>query len=496
MYMESQNLEEIEFNPFEKYQEWLIRMVRDSNLIAQFEGLNTLFVYCQWAQDVKSATMSTLPDLLDKINLSKNNFKDMTIKIIEMMFEKDMGAHITPELLKRFKTARNTKITEVSIQILTLILTKNKFMEIINIRNVLNGVAMTLVNQHKAIRDAGIQLLKEVYIRIDDDANSILSKFKVKIRPVLKNEILTALNEVEKQEGWEKFRIYPKVQAKEDKDIDEINAQANEKQLHDDIKWVDISQEPSFKNEAYDNSKIDLINLVSEGFDKLPYVTQIQEKKNKLVDLYNKLYNAFISSRSISDGDNYKIYNVLVLMLEDTNTLVFVEAIRIVELLAKMRDKGIIGKYAKKYTQVLFDKFKETKTAVLVSIKNWIDAFIENDIIPVDSLIDIALNADGSSGIKNKKVIVSSSKSKTQNPRVKQICLELFKNRLSDWNNTIASGVELEVCQIKFLNGMFNWKFEKPIQDILKMETSNAVREEAFSLLKELKKSWWYLFNY
>ena len=89
-------------------------------------------------------------------------------------------------------------------------------------------------------------------------------------------------------------------------------------------------------------------------------------------------------------------------MLEDTNTLVFVEAIRIIELLAKMRDRGIIGKYAKKFTHILIDKFKETKTAVLVSIKNWIDAFIENDIIPVDTLIDIALNTDGNTLNKNK----------------------------------------------------------------------------------------------
>lgn len=200
----------------------------------------------------------------------------MCVKIIEMMFEKDMGSHIIPELLKRFKTARNTKITEVSIQILTLILTKNKFMEIINIRNVLNGVAVTLVNQHKTIRDAGIQLLKEVYARIEDDANSILSKFKVKIRPVLRNEVLAALNEVEKQEGCEKYRIYPKAPIKEDKDIDEINAQMNDKQ--DDIKCVDISQEPMSKNDTQDSSKVDLISLVSEGFDKLPYVTQIQEK--------------------------------------------------------------------------------------------------------------------------------------------------------------------------------------------------------------------------
>lgn len=200
----------------------------------------------------------------------------MCVKIIEMMFEKDMGSHIIPELLKRFKTARNTKITEVSIQILTLILTKNKFMEIINIRNVLNGVAVALINQHKTIRDAGIQLLKEVYARIEDDANSILSKFKVKIRPILRNEVLAALNEVEKQEGCEKYRIYPKAPIKEDKDIDEINAQMNDKQ--DDIKCVDISQEPMSKNDMQDSSKVDLISLVSEGFDKLPYVTQIQEK--------------------------------------------------------------------------------------------------------------------------------------------------------------------------------------------------------------------------
>ena len=95
-------------------------MIRDTNLIAQYEGLNTLLIYYQWANDVKSVTLTIISDLLDKINLSKNNFKDITVKIIEMMFEKDMGVHILPELLKRFKTARNTKITEVCIQIIEL----------------------------------------------------------------------------------------------------------------------------------------------------------------------------------------------------------------------------------------------------------------------------------------------------------------------------------------------------------------------------------------
>lgn len=47
MHMEGPDFEEVEYNPLDKYQEWLIRMIRDSNLIAQFEGLNTLLVFCQ-----------------------------------------------------------------------------------------------------------------------------------------------------------------------------------------------------------------------------------------------------------------------------------------------------------------------------------------------------------------------------------------------------------------------------------------------------------------
>jgi len=34
--------------------------------------------------------MSTLPDLLDKINHNKKNFSDTTIRIIELFFERDL----------------------------------------------------------------------------------------------------------------------------------------------------------------------------------------------------------------------------------------------------------------------------------------------------------------------------------------------------------------------------------------------------------------------
>jgi hypothetical protein len=163
------NDEEIEYNPLTKYEEWIIRIIRDTNLIAQYEGLNTLLVFLHCSPEVKNTTMSTLPDLLDKVNHKKNNFKDITVKIIETMFERDMGHHILPELLKRFKTARNKDITEFVIQILELIITKDKYLETINLKHVFNGIANSLVNHNNKIRDAGLQLLKEVYVRVDDN---------------------------------------------------------------------------------------------------------------------------------------------------------------------------------------------------------------------------------------------------------------------------------------------------------------------------------------
>lgn len=474
----------IEYNPYEKYQEWLIRMIRDTNLIAQYEGLNTLLVYITYSQDIKNATLSTLPDLLDKINHKKNNFRDITIRIIETMFEKDMGHHIVPELLKRFKTARNNEITEFSIQLLELIVTKNNYMEVLNLKHIFNGIANTLVNRDNKIRDAGLQLLKEMYIRVDDDCNSIIDKLK-HLRPVLKKEIRTSLTDLEKIGGSEYYRIFQKVPAKENQEVEESQNLPSERPT-EDIKVTDVSQDHPKDNN--DDSKTCLVNLVSENFEKLPYVNQIIEKKNELLELYNKLKHVYVQDGELGDGDNYKVYNVLTLMLEDTNALVCMEAIRIVEMLAKLRDTGLKGKYARKYTEILFERFKETKTQVLAAIRKTLDAFIENDIIGVNLIIEIALSIDSNAGIKNKKVIVSNSKAKVKNPKAMQNALEYLCDYLSSCNEAIASRTDLEDTQTFFIVGVLTSHFEKPLLKLLTKESSNSVREVAYTMLKLIKR--------
>ena len=175
-------------------------------------------------------------------------------------------------------------------------------------------------------------------------------------------------------------------------------------------------------------------------------------------------------------------------MLEDTNSMIYLEAIKIIEILAKMKVKEIAGKIAKSYTNSLFNKFKEIKTSIVNSAKNCIFTLVETEAISSEKLFKLALNYDSS--WDSKKTMITNSKYKICNPKVKHVWLQLFVNQLSDINKSIYNWADLELSQLKFLNGVINSQFEEPLLNIIITESSNIVREEAIKLLKELKNSW------
>lgn len=87
-------------NPFELYGPIIQEMIKDNNLTARYEGLNCLFSYIKYGSDIRSVCNTCLAFLLDKIQLNKPNFRDITQRILLMMMHKKQ--HILPEVLKRF----------------------------------------------------------------------------------------------------------------------------------------------------------------------------------------------------------------------------------------------------------------------------------------------------------------------------------------------------------------------------------------------------------
>lgn len=72
-------------NPFETYGPIIQEMIKDSNLTARYEGLNCLYSFIKYGIEIRSVSNTLLAFLLDKIQLNKQNFKDVTLRILLMM---------------------------------------------------------------------------------------------------------------------------------------------------------------------------------------------------------------------------------------------------------------------------------------------------------------------------------------------------------------------------------------------------------------------------
>ena len=109
-------------------------------------------------------------------------------------------------------------------------------------------------------------------------------------------------------------------------------------------------------------------------------------------------------------GKDYSsLLNIVVHMLEDPNMLVFIEAIKMIEYLAVLLKSTIKVSKMKQFVQLLADKYKETKTAVLAALEKTFAAIYENRCMPVNAFFEQLINQ-----------IALSHK----NPRVKQLVID------------------------------------------------------------------------
>lgn len=82
------------------------------------------------------------------------------------------------------------------------------------------------------------------------------------------------------------------------------------------------------------------MTLIPENFHEIPYLTQINIKKKSMESFNAELTKISNGKRPgtvpVKNRDYTLIYNTVAHMLEDKNMLVFVEAIKTVELLANL----------------------------------------------------------------------------------------------------------------------------------------------------------------
>lgn len=81
----------------------------------------------------------------------------------------------------------------------------------------------------------------------------------------------------------------------------------------------------------------DLLSLIPEKFFELPYMTQPSERRKKIEEFALKM-EAFINKKGIieSHKDYGTVFGIVLSLLEESNYLIYSEAMRCVRCIAKL----------------------------------------------------------------------------------------------------------------------------------------------------------------
>ena len=122
--------------------------------------------------------------------------------------------------------------------------------------------------------------------------------------------------------------------------------------------------------------EVDLSSIIPDNFSEIPYITQINAKKKVMETFNNELEKLVTKKSPVANKDYNLIFNVVTHMLEDSNALVYMEAIKTVEYLSILMGKAIKQQKMRQFVSLLADKYKETKTASVQAVNKALQTLI------------------------------------------------------------------------------------------------------------------------
>lgn len=128
--------------------------------------------------------------------------------------------------------------------------------------------------------------------------------------------------------------------------------------------------------------EVDLSSIIPDNFSEIPYITQINAKKKVMETFNNELERLVTKKSPVANKDYNLIFNVVTHMLEDSNALVYMEAIKTVEYISILMGKAIKQQKMRQFVSLLADKYKETKTASVQAVNKALQTLIMRQCIP------------------------------------------------------------------------------------------------------------------
>eukprot|EP01022_Parablepharisma_sp_SALTPOND_P001224 TRINITY_DN105882_c3_g1_i1.p1 TRINITY_DN105882_c3_g1~~TRINITY_DN105882_c3_g1_i1.p1 ORF type:complete len:1846 (-),score=222.99 TRINITY_DN105882_c3_g1_i1:107-5644(-) len=402
---------QVESRPFDKHASWLRYMLKEGNLIALYEGLNTILIYAQYSPTLGPA-VGLVPDLLDKVPVQRTQFQEMVIKILCELVRRDQGQYVVSELINRFNSRKASKAAHFAVTCLLAMLNTELYQEI-DLKHVYKAAVVAL-NSQKEIRSQVVKLLQEIFELVEDPVEVFLAHFPENTKPLVAKEVADILKNTKKKFIPDRIILFsdgkfipnehvPASTVVEQKVVPVLPAK-KEKQRKG------RSQIPHLRSSA---EAVNLYECISEDIMKLVYVTKAEEKKSKMEELNEVLQDVVQRNARVEKKDYSGLLQVLCTLLEDTNIFLQLEVLKSLQLLATLLNKDLQAHKPKQIVNKLLERLKENKTAVTSQIENTVAEFLSKGCITPEALIDTVM----------QKSVTS------RNPRVRQMSLQVLTNQ-------------------------------------------------------------------
>ncbi|KAL4461891.1 hypothetical protein ABPG72_003911 [Tetrahymena utriculariae] len=374
--MNGQNLNDLSL---ENYAPWLKNIINEKNVFALSEGLKAIEIYIgNYKGQLSNQVLKYyIGDLIEKAPLLKPLQQQMASSIICNSLLKGDAQFVVSEIVKRLESTQ-PKIVLFGLQLIKLNLEYQlATQEIIllddTMRQLFKSNLSVLKNTNKDIRSTAIENLKLIYVQSKESYEEISKAF------------LSGQRSVHQKEIQDIFKKAKKVVSKN------FQVKLIQEEMQKNLENEKINKQVISKGQ-----KVDLQAIIPEKFLEIPSFQQPNQKKNKLEEMWQnieKLIANQVQVYNYKDNKDYSnIYKILIGCLEESNFLIFSEALKCVQSLMKVMKNGIPFPILKHFLLLILDKFRGPKARQYNQIV-WqaLDDCYFNQCCSNEQLIDILL---------------------------------------------------------------------------------------------------------
>lgn len=329
-------------------------MATDANLTAQLEGLTTLLCFINTSGTLSNSTLLLGNELVQKCPLTKQKCGELVSSIVIKMLQRDTEAVLFGHLIKRFY-AKNPKEGCFAMACVRQTLGTIQINDI-TAKQLFKAVKKAMGHHIAEVRTVGQLLTADFYCYLTEPLELFV-------------EDLGSLKPLQLKEVKDLLCTREKVNVKWSLGLSSSLKKGDEDLLLLDDSAVLVTE---------------LNHLLPEGFSKIPYITDIKQKRELIMKL-----NANLDSPGLILGqsDHSQAVISILHLLEANNSIIYSEAFKTLEILIPKIPKSFVYK-AKQFVYCLADKFKEKKKVLVSKTNSLISSFREHKIVQGTTLID------------------------------------------------------------------------------------------------------------